>query len=63
VGGPNPGQQDHCPGYPTREPDRSYVDELCAYAANEVAINWNAPLVYLASALEALQYQIERVKG
>ena len=40
----------------TRRPDaadESYVDEECAYAANEIAINWNAPAVYLAAALEA----------
>ncbi|GJG87278.1 endoglucanase [Gemmatimonadetes bacterium T265] len=54
VGGPNPGQQDHCPGYPSRLPARSYVDSTCAYAANEVAINWNAPLAYLAAAVDVL---------
>lgn len=54
VGGPNPGQQDGCPGYPSRLPARSYVDATCAYAANEVAINWNAPLAYLAAAVDAL---------
>jgi endoglucanase len=56
VGGPNPGRQDRCPGYPeTSAPDASYVDDQCAYAANEIAINWNAPAVYLAGALEALE--------
>ncbi len=25
----------------------AYVDSDCAYASNEIAINWNAPLVYL----------------
>ena len=55
VGGPNPGQQDGCPGYPSRLPARSYVDSTCAYAANEVAINWNAPLAYLAVAVDALR--------
>lgn len=54
VGGPNPGQQDHCPGYPSRVPALSYVDSTCAYAANEVAINWNAPLAYLAAAIDAI---------
>ena len=54
VGGPNPHQQDHCAGYPTRVPARSYVDSTCAYAANEIAINWNAPLAYLAAALDAI---------
>lgn len=54
AGGPNPGQQDKCPGYPNQLPDESYVDDVCSYASNEVAINWNAPLVYLAAALEAI---------
>jgi endoglucanase len=54
VGGPNPGQQDRCAGYPSRLPALSYVDSVCSYAANEVAINWNAPLVYLAAALDAV---------
>ena len=54
VGGPNPGQQDECT-YPSDLPARSYVDDVCSYASNEIAINWNAPLVYLTAALEALQ--------
>ena len=53
VGGPNPGQQDRCAGYPSRLPALSYVDSTCAYAANEVAINWNAPFAYLAAAVDA----------
>lgn len=52
AGGPNPGRQDRCP-YPFQEPETSYVDSDCAYASNEIAINWNAPLVYLAGALDA----------
>jgi endoglucanase len=28
---------------------------LCSYASNEIAINWQAPIVYLANALEALK--------
>jgi endoglucanase len=56
VGGPNPGRQDGC-AYPSVAPDKAYVDDVCSYASNEVAINWNAPLVYLAAALEALQYE------
>jgi endoglucanase len=28
---------------------------MCSYASNEVAINWNAPLVYVAAALQSLQ--------
>jgi endoglucanase len=34
-----------------------FTDNDCSYASNEVAINWNAPFVYLAAALEALQYK------
>lgn len=54
-GGPNPGQQDKCPGYPSRIADESFLDADCSYASNEIAINWNAPLVYLAAALEWYQ--------
>ncbi|GAC1704522.1 MAG: glycoside hydrolase family 9 protein [Flavisolibacter sp.] len=53
VGGPNPGKQDKCP-YPFSEAETSYVDSSCAYASTEIAINWNAPLVYLLGAVEAL---------
>lgn len=54
AGGPNPHQQDKCE-YPFDAADESYIDEVCSYASNEICINWNAPLVYLATALEALQ--------
>src|SRR5205814_9245829 len=35
VGGPNPGRQDGC-AYPDTAPDNAYVDDVCAYASNEV---------------------------
>jgi endoglucanase len=57
VGGPNPGQQDRCPGYPSRVPARSYLDDVCSYASNEIAINWNAPLAYLAAAVDATDHR------
>jgi endoglucanase len=56
AGGPNPGQQDH-QHYAFSDPEISYTDQDGAYASNEIAINWNAPLVYLAGAIEALQQQ------
>lgn len=56
AGGPNPGMQDKC-HYDFTEPETAYTDTDCSYASNEIAINWNAPLVYLASAVEALQYE------
>jgi len=54
VGGPNGGMQDRCK-YPSKLPARAYTDQSCSYASNEVAINWNAPLVYLTNALVALK--------
>jgi endoglucanase len=54
VGGPNPGQNDGCTGYPSAVAAKSYLDDQCAYASNEIAINWNAPYAYLAGALEAI---------
>ena len=53
VGGPNPAQQDRCV-YPSKEPETSYTDVACSYASNEIAINWNAPIVYLTNALRVL---------
>ncbi|GGB82756.1 glycoside hydrolase family 9 protein [Dyadobacter sediminis] len=53
-GGPNPGQQDKCTTYTSKFADESFTDDDCSYASNEIAINWNAPMVYLAAALEAI---------
>lgn len=33
-------------------PAKSYTDTECSFSTNETAINWNAPLVFLASALD-----------
>lgn len=54
AGGPNPGKQDGCK-YEFSEPETTYSDADCSYASNEIAINWNAPIVYLANAIEALK--------
>ena len=54
AGGANAGQQDlkGCPvPYPSPLPALSFLDHFCSYASNEVAINWNAPLVYVSAAL------------
>jgi endoglucanase len=56
VGGPNPAKQDGC-DYPSDFPDESYVDIVESYASNEIAINWNATLLHLAVALDALSLQ------
>lgn len=61
VGGPHLGKHDigeepwKCPDYAAKGfPAIAYLDSACSYATNEVAINWNAPLAYLAGALDAL---------
>jgi endoglucanase len=61
AGGPNPGMQDKCK-YPSSVPDEAYIDDVCSYASNEVAINWNAPFVYLTGAMEALQFEVQYSK-
>ena len=48
-GGPNAGRQDEAlktlpQGLP---PAKDYVDDQASYASNEIAINWQAPLVFL----------------
>jgi len=55
VGGPNVERSDKC-RYPYTDPETSYVDDATAYASNEVAIDWNAAMVYLVNAMEAMQY-------
>ena len=53
VGGPHQGHQDEaeCARYETSYdisiPAKSYVDHWCSYATNEIAINWNAGIVYI----------------
>jgi endoglucanase len=57
VGGPNPGMQDGIKVL-SKVPDEAYIDNTQAYAANEITINWNAPIAYLANAIEALQMEL-----
>jgi endoglucanase len=50
VGGPNSGRSDATMRAKipmSVPPAKAYIDDQEAYAANEVAINWNAPLVFL----------------
>jgi endoglucanase len=65
-GGPNAQQNefpaceewDECPEYPFAKGTKvamSYTDQKESYASNEIAINWNAPLVFLSGGCEALQ--------
>lgn len=60
AGGPHSGQQDakNCADqgahYRSKLPALSYLDHTCSYASNEIAINWNAALVYLSGAVQNL---------
>ena len=51
-------KQDQCTTYTSSFADEMYTDDDCSYASNEIAINWNAPLVYLTGAIEALQHKL-----
>lgn len=55
AGGPNASATDCAKKY--NNPDavaRSYYDNSCSYATNEVAINWNAPFAYVIGSLQAI---------
>jgi endoglucanase len=40
--------------YPSPLIAKSYYDNECSYSTNEIAINWNAPLVYVSAAIQVL---------
>jgi endoglucanase len=56
AGGPNLAVLTDCDPDVVRSPypAKSFVDLECSYSTNEIAINWNAPLVYLAGGIDAL---------
>lgn len=57
VGGPNPRnihQDCGSDSYPDQTPAKCYLDEVCSYSTNEVAINWNAPLVYVSASVQSI---------
>ena len=47
AGGPTSDRSSNCASSPT-----GYIDLTCSYSTNEVAINWNAPLVFLSAGLQ-----------
>jgi endoglucanase len=53
-GGPNLAVFTDCPDAKrSKLPALSFVDQECSYSTNEIAINWNTPLVFLAGAVSA----------
>ncbi len=57
VGGPNTVVLTDCPPTANRStfPAKSYTDSECSYSTNEIAINWNAPLVFLLGAMDNMR--------
>jgi endoglucanase len=54
AGGPNTATFDDCPDMERSNfPAKSFVDHWCSYSTNEIAVNWNAPLVYLLGAIDS----------
>jgi endoglucanase len=54
-GGPNSGLQDpyvKAAGLPGCAPQTCFVDNIEAWSVNEMAINWNAPLAWVAAYLD-----------
>ena len=54
AGGPNTVVMNDCqpPVQRSSFPAKSYTDSECSYSTNEIAINWNAPLVFLLGAMD-----------
>lgn len=55
AGGPNSTATDCAKAYINKSAvAKSYYDNSCSYATNEVAINWNAPFAYTIGTLQAI---------
>jgi endoglucanase len=56
VGGPNTVVMTDCPTVKRSTfPAKSYTDSECSYSTNEIAINWNAPLVFVLGAMDSMK--------
>ncbi len=54
-GGPNTVTFADCPDINrSKFPAKSFVDDVCSYSTNEIAINWNAPLFFVLGAMDSL---------
>ena len=54
AGGANPNNTNDCgkESYPSSAAARCYLDHVCSYSTNEIAINWNAPFALLVGMVE-----------
>lgn len=48
--------------YNSLKPAGAYMDLLASYASNEIAINWNAPLVYMTGFLQSASEELSQEK-
>lgn len=56
-GGPNSGLQDplvNSAGLPGCKPQKCYLDHIDAWSVNEITINWNSPLAWVAGFLDGV---------
>ncbi len=53
AGGPNGGHKRDCFGNYSQFAAKAYLDGTCSFTTNEIAINWQAPMTYLAHGLVA----------
>jgi endoglucanase len=54
-GGPNSGLQDplaRAAGLAGRPPQKCFIDHIESWSTNEITINWNAPLAWVAAFLD-----------
>ncbi|MDA3883442.1 MAG: glycoside hydrolase family 9 protein [Bacteroidales bacterium] len=63
AGGPFGGEKRDCYGKYSSYPAKAYYDGMCSYSTNEIAINWQAPLTYLAHGLIAEYKNMNRNKS
>jgi endoglucanase len=54
VGGPTGISSPSCPSKSFPSQAHRYIDDTCSYTTNEVAIYWNAPLVYILGVMSAI---------
>jgi endoglucanase len=54
-GGPNANPASDCPAgtYTSAFNAKKFADVYCSYSTNEIAVNWNGPLVFLAGAVDS----------
>ena len=57
VGGPNTIVLQDCGEEVVRStyPAKSFTDSECSYSTNEIAINWNVPLIFLVTQIDSKQ--------